>query len=438
MGPFKASRQRITSGVEELDRLLDGLFIGDNVVWYDHAGSLASVFCMNLLSSSKALAKPMVYVSFDRSPRNLLEKLGSLAEYGRLTILDCFTYGKGAGSEVFASFYREGMGDWPCRLVKVDEPRKMGQVVDALYEVHSSMEGDVRYIFESLTGMQELWGSEDILASFYAHSCPRLYELNTIAYWIMEKDAHSQRLRAQINQIAQVVIDLSIKRGRTSLAIVKAERRKLENLDKPYDYWTKELEVNIGAEEERRVSGSPELGRRIKEARTTRGVSQSELARLIGVTPSTISQIESNLIYPSLPALLKIAEVLSIEASSFFQDRGGDKKKCVFPAFESHEVKLADRADKGVIAKALMTADLASSAEPFLVEIAPRRKLSSHFFMHKGEELGYLISGKLEVTIDNVVHRIRAGDALFLSSEIPSQWKNPGPGAAKLLWIKLK
>ena len=45
---------------------------------------------------------------------------------------------------------------------------------------------------------------------FYAHSCPRLYELNTIAYWILEKKAHSTRLRAQINQIAQVAIDLSV------------------------------------------------------------------------------------------------------------------------------------------------------------------------------------------------------------------------------------
>ena len=26
---------RVTSGVSQLDRLLDGLLIGDNVVWYD-------------------------------------------------------------------------------------------------------------------------------------------------------------------------------------------------------------------------------------------------------------------------------------------------------------------------------------------------------------------------------------------------------------------
>jgi len=63
--------------------------------------------------------------------------------------------------------------------------------------------GDVRFIFESVTGMQELWGAKrgsSLLFPFL----PRLYDLNTIAYWVLEKNAHSPRFRAQINQIAQV------------------------------------------------------------------------------------------------------------------------------------------------------------------------------------------------------------------------------------------
>ena len=67
---------RIASGVSQLDRLLGGLFIGDNVVWHDDAGSLASVFCLNFIQTSTSQEKPLIYVSFDRSPRNLLEKLG--------------------------------------------------------------------------------------------------------------------------------------------------------------------------------------------------------------------------------------------------------------------------------------------------------------------------------------------------------------------------
>ncbi|PQP33725.1 XRE family transcriptional regulator, partial [Desulfobacteraceae bacterium SEEP-SAG9] len=104
---MNSERHRVASGVGHLDRLLRGLFIGDNVVWYDDAGSLASVFCLNFMQASQAQSKPIIYVSFDRSPKNLLEKLGPLADNPFLTILDCFTFGKGAGSDVFLKFYNK-------------------------------------------------------------------------------------------------------------------------------------------------------------------------------------------------------------------------------------------------------------------------------------------------------------------------------------------
>ena len=330
----------IGTGVGQLDQLLDGLYIGDNVVWHDDAGSLASVFCLNFIQASQAQNKPLIYVSFDRSLKNLLDMLGPLAENEHLTILDCFSYGKGEGSEVFLKFYDDRKADWPCRIKKVDEPRDVTKVMDAFYGIHGTLEGDVRFVFESLTGMQELWGGEENLVKFYSHSCPRLYELNTIAYWILEKGAHSNKLRAQINQIAQVAIDLSVKRGTTSLTILKAEKHNLENLNKPFSYWIKDL--NITFDEERRTTGRIDLGLRLKELRTKRGISQTELAKLVGVTPSTISQVESNLIYPSLPALVKMAEILSVGISSFFQDAADTKNQIIFPGAEAIEMKLPD------------------------------------------------------------------------------------------------
>ncbi|MBI5571265.1 MAG: helix-turn-helix domain-containing protein [Desulfomonile tiedjei] len=432
----RTSRQRVNSGVSQLERLLGGLFIGDNVVWHDDAGSLASVFCLNFLQASESQNKPIIYVSFDRSPRNLLEKLGHLAEYPDLTVLDCFTWGKGAGSDVFLRFYREPNQPWPCRIVRVDEPRRVNQVMDALYGVHSTMTDDVRLVFESITGMQELWGGEDHVLQFYTHSCPRLYELNTVAYWILEKDAHSSRLRANINQIAQVAIELSIRRGTTSLNILKAENRSLDNLHRPYNYWTKDLTITF--EDEKRTSGRIELGLRLKEIRTKRGLSQTELAKLVGVTPSTISQVESNLIYPSLPALLKVAEVLSVEVSSFFQARSETTKRLLFASSDAVEVKFPDVPEGTVVAKVLTPVDFDAKAEPYLLEIAPEAKLPSHFFVHKGEEVGYLLSGKLQMTVDKAVYKLRAGDLVYLTAEMPNSWVNPGPTVARLLWIKVK
>jgi len=426
----------ISSGVNQLDRLLDGLFIGDNVVWYDDAGSLASVFFLNFIRASQEQNRPIIYVSFDRSPKNLLEMLGPLAETQSLTILDCFTFGKGAGSSVFLRFYEDRKSNLPCPILKVEQPRKMQNVMDAFYGIHETLEGDVRFIFESLTGMQNLWGGEDYILEFYSHSCPRLYELNTIAYWIMEKRAHSARLRAQINQIAQVVIDLSIKRGTSSLTVLKAEKRNIGTLNNPYTFWRRDLDVTFDVE--RRTSKWIDIGIRLKGLRVKRGLSQTELAKLVGVTPSTISQIESNLIYPSLPALLKLAEVLSVEVNSFFQAANDAKHRIIFPAEEAVDVKFPELPSDSIWAKLLVPLDVDFKAEPYIIEIQPKKELPSHFFIHKGEEYGYVLTGKLQLKLQKAVYTVKSGDVIYLTSEMPAQWRNPGPSVARILWTKLK
>ncbi len=53
-----SEKYRVPSGVGRLDLLLGGLFIGDNVIWHDDAGSLAPVFCLNFLQASQLQEKP--------------------------------------------------------------------------------------------------------------------------------------------------------------------------------------------------------------------------------------------------------------------------------------------------------------------------------------------------------------------------------------------
>ena len=185
----------------------------------------------------------MIYVTFDRSPKTLVQELGPLAQDPQLTILDCFTHGKGDGSSVFSKFYEKDGAQWPYQIVKVNEPEKPEKVSEAIYGIHQSLSGDVRLVFESLTGMQDLWEGEESILKFYSHACPRLYELETIAYWVIEKGAHSNRLKAHINQIAQVAIDLAIKRGKSTLTILKAHNRKPKSINKPESFWADGMTV---------------------------------------------------------------------------------------------------------------------------------------------------------------------------------------------------
>lgn len=436
MNTNSEERERVSSGVSRLDSLLGGVFVGDNVVWYDDAGSLASVFFLNFIKASQAIGRPLIYVTFDRSPRNLLEKLGESGKYPGLVILDCFTHGKGAGSEVFLKFYSGANLEHACQVVRVEHPREPGLVTDSLYTIQSAMQGEVHLLFESITGMQELWGSEEKVLHYYMHTCPRLYELNTVAYWVMEKHAHSSRFRAHINQIAQVAIELSIRRGTTSLTILKADRRDTENFHKPHVYWARGREVTI--EDESGTSVRTDLGRRLREVRNRRGISQSDLARLVGVTPSTISQVESNLIYPSLPALIKIAEILAVDISSFFRSSTDSSHKLVFGYDDATSIRLSGGSDHGINVKLLTPEHFAVDAELYWIDIPPKTKFHGHFLKHKGPEAGYLFSGMLQMTVDQAVHTIQTGEIVYLTREIPTNWANPGETPGRLLWIKIK
>lgn len=426
-------RDPVTTGIEELDALIGSLYVGDNVIWYDDAGSLADVFYLNLIRSSLHQDAPLIYVSFDRSLKNLIAKLGPLARSRTLTIIDCFTYGKGNGADIFVDYQQQAAEEWPGTLITVPAPHRMEDVAETFYAHHRSLQGTVRFIFESLTGMQDLWGGEDQLVSFYVRTCPRLYDLNTIAYWLIEKQAHSAKLRAQINQIAQVVIDLSVRRGKTALEIIKAENRAPDRRKKPFPYFSKDSAIHFNPEAQ--ATGKMALGQRIKSMRSRAGLSQTDLAKRVGVTPSSISQIEGGLIYPSLPALFRMADVFAVDMGSLFTDGRTNGAPAIVKPADLQPAVLPEIADTDVRCWRLPGIASGDRPAPLVIEFPPGAQLPSHFCRDKGREVGYLLQGTLVMAYQDKEHVLEAGDFIRISEGWPAAWENRGDAAARLLWL---
>jgi transcriptional regulator with XRE-family HTH domain len=169
-----------------------------------------------------------------------------------------------------------------------------------------------------------------------------------------------------------------------------------------------------------------------------RGLSQTDLGKLVGVTPSTISQVESNLIYPSLPALFKMSEVLSVPVNYFFPASTEQKAQVVFSGKEAATLQPPGFPKDHIRSKLLTPVDFQAETECYRIEIPRGTKLHSHFFVHKGEEIGYLISGTLTMTMGHTEYVITPGDLVYLTSDVPNQWENTENEIAQLLWIKIK
>lgn len=424
----------ITTGISDLDSLLDGFHVGDNVIWYDSAGNLINGFSRHILRAALRDGSPLIYINSEHSPSMLMDILRPFIDLSNLVILDCFTNGKGEGEPLFQA----GIAKMPWRVVPVTRPRDPDSVLAAVMSLHAEQAVDenalVRLIFDGITGFGQLWEDENRVVSFYARACPRLYELNTIACWYIEKQAHSAKMRAQINKIAQVVIELSRKGDRRTIHIVKAENRsksQSDNLDFAFAY--REEADYISIDTRKRKINPYDLGMRIRELRTERGFSQTDLARLVGVTPSTISQVEGNLIYPSLPALFKMAETLGVEMGALFQAGKRTRQSPVF-SFEAND---SERGKNDVVVRRCMVTGSPTSVELFFVSIPGKKRIPTHFFTQKGEEFGCLIRGRLEMKTGSETHEIQQGNVIHLTREIPTQWRNNEEEAALLLWGRI-
>lgn len=60
------------------------------------------------------------------------------------------------------------------------------------------------------------------------------------------------------------------------------------------------------------------LGKRIKELRRERNLSQEKLAENIGIDPNNLSRIENGKNYPSAETIVKIADAFNIEVYKLY------------------------------------------------------------------------------------------------------------------------
>jgi len=424
---------KISSGVGYLDHLLGFFKTGDNVIWEVEAGTYIEIFLQRFIEHTLKNGYKLVYVSFNVSPATLTKRLVHLPNLDNLTILDCFTLGKGNNDRLFSQFYEKEKDRFKGSVVKVESPKDLSQFRVAMDRIEIEEGEGTRYIFDSLTGMQDVWGDENATYKWFTYSCPRLYDLRTVAYWILEKDAHTQSFKANLRHITQVAIELDKENGELSFKVIKMEGRFSRSafLPKRYEVWDQEVIFpSIGG---RRPHN---LGDKVKGLRKKLGMTQKELAEQVGLTPSFISQLEKNLISPSLDSLLKLSEKLNTQPIFFLMEKqDGPLQKMVIKPGERQDVQLQGVKAGDIKLQLLVSDTLNRRMEPYLLTLRKGGKVEGHFFDHRGDEFAYVMEGELEAEIQGEKKIIRQGDGLYIGPTAPTKWANVGKGEVILLLV---
>ena len=415
---------KISSGIENLDTLVDSLHIGDNVVWEVDAGTAYEVFIQGFIRQSFADAQKVIYVSFNRSPQSILNEIGNSLRPEHFTLIDCFTSGKGKNDNTFLRFYENAS---KVSVMRILNPKSIEEFTQTLNSIEDSLPPGARYVFDSLTGMQDLWGDENDTYRFFTYMCPRLFDLDTVAYWILEKDAHSQKFKANLRHITQVVFDLYKRREHLYIKALKLSGRQDREAFKPHPYEIKGDLVSITSPKK---EPSPKIGTKIRELRTRMGMSQKELADKVDLTSSFVSQLENSQISPSLNSFLQICNALGVNPGIFLDDR----KPSVTPWLFRGETIASTPASAGDGVKLYhILSDENLSAR--MAVLPPDTSLKRHFLSQKGPEFIYVLHGNLYVSVEGRTERLRSGDCIYLKESSPSQWKNEGGDEARLLVV---
>ena len=198
-----------------------------------------------------------------------------------------------------------------------------------------------------------------------------------------------------------------------------------------------------------------EIGDHLREVRVGAGISLRELARRLGVSPSLISQVETGRARPSVRTLYALANELGISLDELLfsdartaggpvqPDRDGEGTAGFDVRLPSDPVqRAADRSAirlaSGVIWERLTTASIPNV--DFLrvtYEVGGASSPEAGFQRHAGQEWGYVVSGRLGVTIgfDDVV--LDPGDSIAFDSTTPHRLYNAGDDPVHGIWFVL-
>lgn len=170
-----------------------------------------------------------------------------------------------------------------------------------------------------------------------------------------------------------------------------------------------------------------DLGAKIKQMRNQLGLTQEELADRCELTKGYISQLENNLNSPSIATLTDILAALGSNLSDFFREER--EEKVVFSKDE-----FIEKDSEGVIWNWLIPNAQKNMMEPVLVELAENAATTGDV-PHEGEEFGYVLEGKISITLGKKRYTCKKGEAFYYPAEKPHSITNKHKGKSKFLWV---
>ncbi|TLM67119.1 MAG: phosphoenolpyruvate synthase [Deltaproteobacteria bacterium] len=188
---------RVSTGLPGLDSILDGLRIGDNVVWRVDSIADYKAFVTPYVRQALNDDRRVVYMRFGRH-EPLVVSAPNVVTYQ----LDAFQ-----GFESFAS---------KVHAIATEEGRY------------------AFYVFDCLSDLLSAWATDQVIGNFFQVTCPYLFELDTVAYFALMRGSHSFKTTARIRETTQVMIGVHTWRETMHVHPIKVWQRHSPTMFLPH------------------------------------------------------------------------------------------------------------------------------------------------------------------------------------------------------------
>jgi len=172
---------------------------------------------------------------------------------------------------------------------------------------------------------------------------------------------------------------------------------------------------------------------RIRALREKKGLSLRALADEAGVSPATLSQIESAQTSPSVATLEKLADGLNMSVAAFFLEEGAEEDVEVFSLSDRPMVKLHG----GSFLFPLAARHQPTGFEPMLVQMGAGGVFNEdQYGISSTHAYAWVRHGHATLEYDGRSFPVSETQSLYYDPRKQHNWRNPSDAVCELLIVR--
>lgn len=180
-------------------------------------------------------------------------------------------------------------------------------------------------------------------------------------------------------------------------------------------------------------SAEIKIAEKIKNLRLEKNITLDDLGKSTGFTKGYLSKLENSKKVPPIATLSRIAKALGVEIADFFDREINHPRHSIVRKDERKPV-IRDGTLFGYYYESIAYRKHQKKMEPFIITLVPHAK-DHTIFDHKGEELMFVLEGRMRAFLGDEEYILNEGDCLYFDSSIPHRGECVGDKEARCLIV---